>query len=124
MLESCCRMVAAQPVWSGGSQGRGRPFTRSLPPPRTFLLCSPSPSAIYHTYIHTYVYSSFSLFRVKHLVCFIPDAGSRIYVCIYIYNSFSRGFSLRESRSCTRTHCIILAWPVVMFCRKDLCESG
>lgn len=33
-LEGCWRgrVVAARPVWSGGSQGRGRPFTRSPVP--------------------------------------------------------------------------------------------
>lgn len=40
-LEGCWRgrVVAARPVWSGGSQGRGRPFTRSpVPSPPPILL--------------------------------------------------------------------------------------
>jgi hypothetical protein len=46
-------MVATQPVWSGGSQGRGRTFTRSpgsprAPSPRTFL-CHPPPPPPSHS---------------------------------------------------------------------------
>lgn len=35
-------MVAARPVWSGGSQGRGRPFTRSPMPPVSPLATFPT----------------------------------------------------------------------------------
>ncbi|KAL0125925.1 hypothetical protein PUN28_004775 [Cardiocondyla obscurior] len=50
------RVVAARPVWSGGSQGRGRPFTRSpirpFPPPRRRL--PPSPAIAIHAGIHVH----------------------------------------------------------------------
>lgn len=89
-------MVAARPVWSGGSQGRGRPFTRSpirpLPPPRHRL----PPSLYVHASIHVYTDTYTRMWTHRGSLFLSSELSSLDHSLLLLYLGVSLPLALRR----------------------------